>query len=89
MQEPQETWSLGQEDALEKEITTHSSILVWEIPWAEEPGGLQSHEITKGWTGLSTQAQLVKTQSGLWDAYKLSYLYLKLFKEKLWKFKAI
>ena len=34
--------SLGQEDPLEKEMTTHSSILAWEIPWTEEPGGLQS-----------------------------------------------
>ena len=33
--------SLGQEDPLEKEITTHSSILAWEIPWAEELGKLQ------------------------------------------------
>ena len=33
--------SLGQED-LEKELATHSSILAWEIPWTEEPGGLQS-----------------------------------------------
>ena len=33
---------LGQEDALEKEMATHSSILAWEIPWIEEPGGLQS-----------------------------------------------
>ena len=44
MQETQETWfrSLGQEDPLEKEMETHSSILTWEIPWTEEPGGLQS-----------------------------------------------
>ena len=34
--------SLGQDDPLEKQMTTHSSILAWEIPWAEEPGGLQS-----------------------------------------------
>ena len=34
--------SLGQEDLLEKEMATHSSILAWEIPWTEEPGGLQS-----------------------------------------------
>ena len=34
--------SLSQEDPLEKEMTSHSSILVCEIPWAEEPGGLQS-----------------------------------------------
>ena len=33
--------SLSQEDILEKEITTHSSILAWEIPWTEEPGGYQ------------------------------------------------
>ena len=34
--------SLGQEDPLEKGMATHSSILAWRIPWAEEPGGLQS-----------------------------------------------
>ena len=34
--------SLGQEDPLEKEMATHSSILAWEIPWTEELGGLQS-----------------------------------------------
>ena len=34
--------SLGQEDTLEKEMATHSSILAWRIPWMEEPGGLQS-----------------------------------------------
>ena len=34
--------SLGQEDSLEKEIATHSSILAWKIPWTEELGGLQS-----------------------------------------------
>ena len=33
---------LGQEGPWEKEIATHSSILAWEIPWTEEPGGLQS-----------------------------------------------
>ena len=33
---------LGQEDPLEKEMTTHSSILAWRIPWTEELGGLQS-----------------------------------------------
>ena len=35
---------LDQEDPLEKEVATHSSILAWEIPWTEEPGGLQSVE---------------------------------------------
>jgi len=44
MQETQETGvrSLGQGDPLEKEMATHSSILAWEIPWTEEPGGLSS-----------------------------------------------
>ena len=41
MQETQ-VHSLGQEDPLEKEMATHSSILAWEIPWMEEPGKLQS-----------------------------------------------
>ena len=34
--------SLSREDPLEKRMKTHSSILVWRIPWTEEPGGLQS-----------------------------------------------
>ena len=41
MQETQ-VQSLGGEDALEKEMATHSSILVWKIPWTDEPGRLQS-----------------------------------------------
>ena len=43
MQETQDTQIqfLGWEDPLQKEMATHSSILVWEIPWTEEPGGLQ------------------------------------------------
>ena len=43
VRETQETWiqSLGQEDLLEKEMAPHSRILIWEIPWTEEPGGLQ------------------------------------------------
>ena len=36
--------SLGWEDPLEEEMATQSSILAWEIPWTEEPGGLQSME---------------------------------------------
>ena len=45
--------SLGQEDPLEKRMTTHSSILAWRIPWAEEPGKLQSRGVAKSWTRLS------------------------------------
>ena len=42
---------LGREDSLKKEMATHSSILAWEMPWTEEPGGLQS-------MGLENQTQL-------------------------------
>ena len=46
----QETWvgSLGQEDPLEKEIATHSSILAWEVSWTKEPGMV--HGVTKSQT---------------------------------------
>ena len=46
-------WSLGLEDPLEKEMATHSSILVWEILRTEEPGELESMELQKSWTWLS------------------------------------
>ena len=52
----QETWvrSLGQEDALEKEMATHSSLLAWRIPWIGEPGwGATVHGVTKSQTRLS------------------------------------
>ena len=50
----QETWvqSLGQEDPLEKEMATHSSIFAWRIPWTEEPIRLQSTG-SQSWTRLS------------------------------------
>ena len=45
----QETWiqPLGQEDPREKEMAAHSSLLAWEIPQTEEPGGLPVHVVTK------------------------------------------
>ena len=49
--------SLGQEDPLEKEIATHSSILAWEIPWTEEPGGLQSIGLQRVGQDLMTKQQ--------------------------------
>ena len=51
----QETWapSLHQEDLLEKEMATLSGILAWEIPWKEEPGGLQPMGSEKNQTQLS------------------------------------
>ena len=44
VQETQEAQvrSQGQEDPLEEEMATHSSVLAWRVPWTEEPGGLQS-----------------------------------------------
>ena len=51
-QETQEmqVWSLGQEDPLGDDMAAHSSIFAWEIPWTEEPDGLQSMESQKSWT---------------------------------------
>ena len=42
--------SLGKEDLLGKEMAIHSSILVWEISWTEDPGGLKSMELQKSQT---------------------------------------
>ena len=51
----QEMWvqSLGGEDSLKKEVATHSRILDWEIPWPEDPGGLQSMGLEKSQILLS------------------------------------
>ena len=51
----EETWvqSLSQEDPLEKEMATQSSVLAWEIPRTEKPGGLQSTGSQKSWKRLS------------------------------------
>ena len=51
----QETWvqSLGWEDPLEKEMTTHSSILAWEIPWTRGAWWAKVHGVTKSRTGQS------------------------------------
>ena len=45
--------SQGQEYPQEKEMAIHSSILAWEIPWKEEPDGLQSMGLQKSWTWIS------------------------------------
>ena len=49
------TWvlSLGQEDPLEEETATPSSIFAWKIPWTEEPGWVTIHGVAKSWTQLS------------------------------------
>ena len=55
----QETWvqSLGQEDPLEKEMTTYCNILAWEIPWTEEAGRLQSMGLQRGGHDSATKQQ--------------------------------
>ena len=52
--------SWGQEDPLEEEMATHSSILAWKIRWTEEPDGLLSMGSQKSWTRLSTQACMLQ-----------------------------
>ena len=49
----------GREDPLEKEMATHSSILAWEIPWTEEPGGLQSMGLQTAGHDLATKQQYI------------------------------
>ena len=50
-------WSPGQEDPLEKGLATCSSVLAWEIPWTEEPGGLQSMGLQRVGHNLLTKQQ--------------------------------
>ena len=55
----QETWvqPLGREDPLEKKMATHFSVLAWNIPWTEKPGGLQSigwHRVGHNWSDLTS-----------------------------------
>ena len=49
------------EDPLEKEMTTHSSVLAWRIPWTEEAGGLQSMGLQRVRDDLAQQEQQIKT----------------------------
>ena len=57
----QEMWvrSLDQEDPLEEEMATHSSIFAWEIPWTEEAGGLQPMESQRVGHNLATKQQQI------------------------------
>ena len=68
MQETQETQvqSLGWGYPLEKEMATHSSILAWEIPQTEEPGGLQSMESQRDKHNLATKQQRIYTSWGIY-----------------------
>ena len=77
----QETWvlSLGREDSLGKEMEIHSSILVWEITWTEEPGRLQSMGSQRPGHDLATKSPImgVSTQSCLYGLFgKLNSIYI-------------
>ena len=64
----------GSEDPLEKEMATHSSIPAWEIPWAEEPGGLTVCRVTKSWMLLkrfSTYAFITSNSGKKLTVYNL------------------
>ena len=64
---------LGQEDPLEEEMATHSSILPWRIPWTEEPGGLQSMGLQRvGCDG----SNLAGTQACTYMVYLMFTLYV-------------
>ena len=69
--------SLGQEDPLEKEMATHSSILAWRIPWTEEPGGLYIvHRVTKNRNMIKTNVEAMV------NPYKFFFL---IFKKCYWR----
>ena len=70
--------SLGWEDPLEKETATHSSILVWEIPWTEEPGGLFS---PWGRKESDTIEQVNSSNNGPEDEFFVA-IFSKIFKNK-------
>ena len=68
--------SLGQEDLLEEEMATHSSILAWKIPWMEKPGRLQSMGSQRVWhdwvTLLTTYLKLSRNE---WESTRLYFLF--------------
>ena len=82
-------WSLGQEDPLEEEMTTHSSILAWRIPRTEEPGGLQSiglQRVGHDWSNLAQHSPFFnnspqKTSSSLCTGVMSHFFYI--FKQLL------
>ena len=79
MQEPQGTWiwSLGWEDPLEKEMATHSSIRAWEIPWTEEPGGLQSMgSQSRTWLNQHVHGHIVLIRIENIARYRITLYYL-------------
>ena len=80
--------SLGEEESLEEEMATYSSILAWKIPWTEEPGGATVHGVTNSQTRLSIQALRART-SNHYVVYKTNTMfyvnYISIFKFKYLK----
>ena len=91
-------WSLGEEDSLEKEMATHSSILAWGIPWMEKPGGLQSTGLQRVGSDWATSLHFTFPKVGflawtpqttcLWITWKLVEIFQGLHltheSESLW-----
>ena len=77
----QETWvqSLGQEDPLEKQMTTHSNILAWRISWTVEPGELQSMVSQKVGHNLATKKKISCPYNFFFFLNVTYYLILRIF----------
>ena len=80
-----EAWvqSLGQENPLEKEMATHSSILAWKIPWMEEPGGLQSmgsQRVGNNWATSPPASNMVREPARIFPGFQASSSRAKLRK---------
>ena len=61
----QETWVRSSQDPLEEGMATHSSILAWETPWREEPGGLYTHGVMQNQTLLKCSLQQQQILEGI------------------------
>ena len=70
---------MGQEDQLEKELATYSSILAWEITWTEEPGGLQSMGLQRVRHDLATKTTRQETTDSYFHSTNLELLFGKLY----------
>ena len=79
--------ALGQENPLEKEMATQSSILAWRIPWAEEPGELQSIGLqSQTWLKQrSTHVMITVTSSGIWHVQIIDIKYNPLYSQVITK----
>ena len=63
---------MQEEDPLEEEMATHTSILAWRIPWTEEPGRLQFMGVTKSWTRLTIHIHALLTLQPFGESGRLT-----------------